>query len=213
MAARRELPTPVDFESTLRRFNLPVSSLRPHTKHPIRKSSTLPQYFDPLSEHEIPYMELPLLSEELSGRQEKVEKVHIPTSFPDFPSKHTYKYTPRDDTDGRNPKKIREEAAKAAKQGEEALRGLVRASKVRKQKEVRSMVEREPRAKVRYRLWERAMQDIMRRHGHEGDTGQLEIADHSMIVNSEAPSLRREAARTGKRAAVTAGEISSDTLG
>lgn len=141
---------------------------------------------------------LPLLGPELSGQTDRDIKPYIPNSFPQFPSKHTYKFTPQNDTRTRDPKSIREEAALNSQQGEDALRRLVRASKMRKQKEAKLLVERDNQGKERFRLWESTMKRFM--GGIRTDSnGQVEIADHSMIVNGDAIFSRKDATRLGKR--------------
>lgn len=101
----------------------------------------------------------------------------------------------------RDSKKIREEAARTAQQGEDALRRLVRASKMRKQKEVKSLVERDVHGKERFRLWELTMKRFMTAEGNGEHADAVEIADHSMIVNGEAMFARKEVPRFGKRSA------------
>ncbi|KAK4098391.1 hypothetical protein N658DRAFT_499444 [Parathielavia hyrcaniae] len=114
-----------------------------------------------------------------------------------------------------DPKKMREAAAKEAKAGEGALRRLMRASKIAKQKEVWSAAQRQPVRRERHNLWEAAMRELIedetRSRGREvapsalhGDKGRFEIADHSMIVNWETSCCRRDLPRTGGRKA-TAG--------
>ncbi|KAF6516918.1 hypothetical protein HZS61_004121 [Fusarium oxysporum f. sp. conglutinans] len=212
LAARREHPIPTDFEHALRRHNVSVSSLKPHLKPPVSKTQLFPGYVDVLPEDLDAYTTLPLLGEELSGQPDKDEKEYVPSSFPDFPSKHTYKFTPQEDTSIRDSKKIREEAARTAQQGEDALRRLVRASKMRKQKEVKNLVERDAHGKERFRLWESTMKRFMATEGRGENTDQMEIADHSMIVNGEALFSRKEVPKAGKRTAALAKKAHLDPL-
>ena len=114
-----------------------------------------------------------------------------------------------------DPKKLREAAAKEARLGEEALRRLMRASKIAKQKEVWSLAQRVPTRKERYNLWESAMREAIedepQEKGKSKETtaliashatmGRFEIADHSMIVNTEKKRSRRELVRPGARRA------------
>ncbi|KFA47193.1 hypothetical protein S40293_06717 [Stachybotrys chartarum IBT 40293] len=202
LAARRERPIPTDFEATMRRFNLPMSSLKPHLKHPIPQQEVTPTYAPFVPSDQDAYITLPLLSEDLSGQPDKESKDYIPSSFPDFPSRHTYRFTPQENTNLRDSKKIREDAAKSAKQGEEALRRLVRASKMRKQKEAKTLVESDTHGRERFRLWEAMMKRLMTKDGlsEHADPDQ-DVADHSMIVNSEAMFARKEVSRFGKRSA------------
>jgi hypothetical protein len=111
-----------------------------------------------------------------------------------------------------DPKKIREAAAMEAKLGEEALRRLLRASKIAKQKEVWSMAQKEPPRRLRYELWESSMRDLIEEEaraqgktvdfnaGH-GAAGRFEIADHSTIVNAETVYHRKEVQRNAGRKA------------
>jgi hypothetical protein len=115
-----------------------------------------------------------------------------------------------------DPKKMREAAAKESKYGEEALRRLLRASKIAKQKEVWSTAQREPPRRLRYELWESSMRDLIeeetRGQGKDvdagavhGAAGRFEIADHSTIVNAETAFHRKEVQRTGTRKALASG--------
>lgn len=199
LVSRREYPTPVDFEHTLRRYNLSTSSLQPHLKHRLRDVEPSRTYVDPSFADVEGHTTLPLLSEELSGQADKACKPYIPSNFPEFPSRHTYSFTPQEDLTIRDPKKTREEAAKTAQQGEDALRRLVRASKMRKQKEVKSLVEQDVQGKERFRLWEATMKRFMGVDARGDHADETEIADHSMIVNGEALFARKEGSRLGKR--------------
>ncbi|QUC20450.1 uncharacterized protein UV8b_04691 [Ustilaginoidea virens] len=201
LSSRRDHPNPTDFEAALRRFNLPISSLKPHLKNPIHVNQLVPTYDNVHVAEEDAYTTLPLLGPELSGQADKDARKYIPPSFPDFPSRHTYKFTPQEDTSVRDSKKIREEAARTAQQGEDALRRLVRASKMRKQKEAKSLVEIDDQGKERFRLWESTMRRFTGADPRIENTNQAEIADHSMIVNGDAMFARKEVSRLGKRSA------------
>lgn len=201
MAARREHPIPTDFELMLRYHNLSTSSLKPHLRTPIAKEDLTPKYTNIVATDPDALRTLPLLSSELSGQADKDAKHFIPASFPDFPSQHTYRCTLQEDTGTRDSQRIREEAARTAQQGEDALRRLVRASKMRKQKEVKSLVERDIQGKERFRLWETTMRRFMGTDGRGDNASLVDIADHSMIVNGDAIFSRKEVSRLGKRSA------------
>lgn len=183
----------------LGRHNVPVASLKQHMRLPVPKKALVPLYKPVPQASEDILAVLPLLGPELSGKADKDTKPYIPTTFPDFPSKHTYKFTPQEDVNNRDSKSVREQVARTAQQGEDALRRLVRASKIRKQKEVKSIVERDRHGKERFRLWEMSMKQFMGAEIRGESTDQLEIADHSMIVNSDTARHRKELARLGKR--------------
>ena len=210
LASRREHPLPSDFAAVFRRFNLPISSLKPHLQTPVE----LPKLLEPEPDVAASFLSmdgftpLPLLGKELSGAADKDAKAYVPSSFPAFPSQHTYRFTAQEDDNTRDSQKVREAAAINAQQGEEALRQLVRASKMRKQKEVKSMVQQDNEGKERFRLWELTMTRFMTSNTPAAH-GQVEIADHSMIVNGDVIYLRKDVSRMGKRAPATFSEHST----
>lgn len=182
----------------LRHHNLTLSSLKPHIKGRLSNQDTINRSENLITIDDT-FNSLPLLGEELSGQPDKESKAFIPPSFPGFPSTHTYRFTPQEDRRTRDSKQIREDAAKSAQLGEDALRRLVRASKMRKQKEVKSLVERDSQGKERFRLWESTMKRFMGGDRFREHADKVEIADHSMLVNADAKFSRRELSRLGKK--------------
>lgn len=133
--------------------------LRPHTKPPLDPS--LLQFEYPPSDQVEPVPETPakLLGPELSGAADKRSKNYIPPSFPAFPSKHTYKSTSLIPERERDTRKIREKATIAARNAEEALRRLVKVSKVGGHGRKRG-TENNERKRTRNLLWEKTMADL-----------------------------------------------------
>lgn len=133
------------------------------------------------------------------------------------PSQQSQRPLAPDEIPHGDPKKMREAAAKEAKAGEGALRRLMRASKIAKQKEVWSSAQRQPARRDRYNLWEAAMREMIEDDtrskgkdvssaGLHGDKGRFEIADHSMIVNTEKSYYRKDLPRAGVRKTAAAGK-------
>jgi hypothetical protein len=191
--ARRSLPTPLDFKYALAEFDLPIASIEPHLHPPIPLSKLTVQ-LEALPVEELPtYSAGMLLGDDLSGESDKKQKGYIPKRFPSFPSKHTYKWTEMESARETDPRKIREEAAKAARQGEEALRRLTKVSKVGKEKDVKKAASKDPKSKERHEMWEQTMGDLL--FGKQASTGQAagQEDDRSMIVNADRPFFRKGA--------------------
>jgi transcription initiation factor TFIID subunit 8 len=191
--ARRSQPTPVDFKYALAEFNLPITSIEPHLSPPI-PASKLHIQLDALPAEELTAdCGLPLLGEELSGQPDKQQKAYIPKRFPSFPSKHTYKWTEKESARETDPRKIREEAAKVARQGEEALRRLTKMGKAGKERDVKKAASKDPRSKARHGMWEKAVDDLMVNTQDSASRAAGERDDRSMVVNADRPYLRKGA--------------------
>jgi hypothetical protein len=189
--ARRSQSTPLDFKYALSRFDLPISSLEPHLKPPIPASKSQVQLeLEPVEEQKLG-SQLLLLGEELNGESDKRAKPYIPKRFPAFPSKHTYKWTEKESERETNPRKIREEAAKVARQGEEALRRLNKFSKVGKEKDIKRTAEKDPKSKERHELWEMTMGTLLSGKSAAPNGAPSKDKDHSLIVNSERRHFRK----------------------
>lgn len=189
-SARRSQPTPVDFQYALSEFNLPGSSIEPHLRPPIPRSKTQIQLEALPIEEPIKSIPAALLGVELNGELEKQKKPYIPNRFPSFPSKHTYKWTEKPSARETDPRKIREEAAKAARQGEEALRRLTKVAKAGKEKDVKNAASKDPSSKERHEIWEKTMQEFSM--GKRGEAvGKVDEDDRSMIVNADRKFYRK----------------------
>jgi transcription initiation factor TFIID subunit 8 len=204
-SARRDHPIPTDFDSTLKLYNTTTSSLRPHTQRILNPKLLAPLSYEVDTTDKDFQRPLPTLGPELSGDIEKKAKEYVPQRFPSFPSKHTFISTlPEEDPTRRDAKKTREAATQAAKQAEDALRGLFRAAKIPQQKEIRKQVERHAASRERHSVWEKLMAQKMREDGLHLDEAndeefQTGIANYSMIVNWAGDTLRMQAPKGVRR--------------
>lgn len=200
--ARRSQTTPLDFKYALAAFDLPIASISPHLKHPIPASKVVIQLEQLPSTDLATASILPVLGPALSGEPDKASKAYIPKRFISFPSKHTYKWTEKESARETDPRKIREEAAKAARMGEEALRRLTKVAKAGKEKDVKNAAAKDPTSKERHAMWERTMEtlsngNLKAREAEENDRG--------LIVNAERSYMRKGAPAKRKVAPVMEG--------
>jgi Transcription factor TFIID complex subunit 8 C-term len=126
LAARRTAPIAPDFESAFQALQVPTpeDQLAPRsTSKPPPPLSLLPTPPpDDFSDtHELPES---ILGPEVNAKEETWRDPHIPSTFPSFPSQHTFRDTavlpPRE----RDPRRIRELATEEGRLGEQALRKL-----------------------------------------------------------------------------------------
>lgn len=124
-------PIPQDFEFALQRAGIGTDELllqipSPPTKEPI--PTLLPS--PPPEEENLfdAFLGMPILSDALSGEDDRRRNSYIPAHFPQFPSKHTYCFTPVYTDRETDPQTIRELGTKDGRHGEEALRKLARAA-------------------------------------------------------------------------------------
>lgn len=186
-SSRRAEPIPSDFKYALAQFNLPISSLQPHLRPPVPKAKVdIKFHVEQFEEQKLNSQDI-LLGSELSGEPDRLARAYIPTKFPSFPSKHTYKWTEIECKRETDPRKIREEAAKIARQGEEALRRLNKVSRAANERDIKKAAQKDPQSKERHKLWEQMMGDLSQ--PQNGKSAKDE--DHSLVVNSERRYFRQ----------------------
>ncbi|KAI9643997.1 hypothetical protein NHQ30_007349 [Ciborinia camelliae] len=197
--ARRNAPIPHDITYAFNRYQLPLASLEPHLRPPISAPKLKLELEPAPKEDKTSKNIMRILGVELNGEVEKAQKSYIPKGFPAFPSKHTFKWTPKESERVTDPRKIREEAAKNARMGEEALRRLVKVGKVGKDRDMKRMAGRDPRSKERHELWERTMLSLAgdKSNAHAGNgkekMGELALDERSIVVNAEKQYFRKGA--------------------
>ncbi|KAI1002785.1 hypothetical protein K3495_g5421 [Podosphaera aphanis] len=196
LSSRRSQPIVTDFQYALSEFNIPLLSIMPHLRPPIPAPKLLVQ-LEPLPTDELAaIVNATLIGDELSGELDKKERPYIPANFPSFPSKHTYKWTEKESARETDARKIREEAAKVARQGEEALRRLTKIGKSAKKKDAKKTASKDPRSKERLEMWEEVMENLLLETNPNSSptheiSKNIENDSKSMIVNAERQYFRK----------------------
>lgn len=129
LAARRTAPIATDFESAFQAVQVPTpeDQLPPRSRPKPPSSISLlptPPPDDFFGTHELPKS---ILGSDLNGKEEKRRDGHIPSTFPAFPSQHTFRDTPILPPRERDPRRVRELATEEGRLGEQALRKLATA--------------------------------------------------------------------------------------
>jgi transcription initiation factor TFIID subunit 8 len=128
--------------------DIPPSLLQPHFEPPAPAEAPPPNTES-------------LLGAGLSGKADKETRSYIPSHFPPFPSKHTYKATPVFTSRENDPRKIREKATEEGILAEQSLRKLMAAQKAGIQKQNVGKRKRSKRMKESDKLWQEAMTDLL----------------------------------------------------
>lgn len=162
LSCRRRQPIPQDFTYALSQHKLTVSSLIPHLQPPVPPSKTQ-IWLEPANDAAPPVPDvLHFLGPALSGASDKEQRPYIPSHFPAFPSKHTYKATPEFTERETDPRAVRERATEEGRLGEEALRRLIGAGKAgdnQRYSHLRGKSAGGPRQKLED-MWQRTMQAV-----------------------------------------------------
>ncbi len=144
--------------------------------------------------HELPES---ILGADVNTKEEKRRDPHIPSTFPAFPSQHTFRDTPVLPPRERDPRRIRELAIEEGRLGEQALRKLAGAA--RGEVKLNSTVEAvdapvDPQRQNRLKkvetmesIFEETMKELAKAEKGPGMNGPAQDADSEMapIVNSE----------------------------
>jgi transcription initiation factor TFIID subunit 8 len=139
------------------------SSLEQHLDTGEIPPSLLQPSFAPPEPAEQPPPDLEgLLGPGLSGKADKDAKRYIPSHFPPFPSKHTWKATPVFTERENDPRKIREKATEEGILAEQSLRKLMVAQKKGLQKTNDRLGKRKRSKRIAEsdKLWEEAMKEV-----------------------------------------------------
>jgi hypothetical protein len=189
LAARRTAPIATDFESAFQAVQVPTPEdqlpprITPKPPSPLSLLPTPPPD-DFFNTHELPES---ILGSGLTGKEAKQRDPHIPSTFPAFPSQHTFKGTailpPRE----RDPRRIRELATEEGRLGEQALRKL--AGAVRGEGKLDLSIEA----------------DSVAVEAHRGERRKVEETMESMFEQT-----MKELAKTEKRAGLGGGGMNGD---
>ncbi|KAF2020378.1 hypothetical protein BU24DRAFT_416084 [Aaosphaeria arxii CBS 175.79] len=173
MSARRTSTVASDWVHALQAVGIKGSSvLEPHLDTGEIPPSFLQPAFEPPRPASPPPPDLEgLLGRDLSGKTDKEQRKYIPSHFPSFPSRHTWKATPVFTPRESDPRKIREKATEEGILAEQSLRKLMAAQKAGLQGDKARKQRRSKRIKQSDALWQDAMKDLQ---GQEEEREEVE---------------------------------------
>ena len=220
LSARRTMPVATDFETAIRALDLPwpFDQLGPYTTTPATNPPLLPTPPPEDLFHKVSQLPTSFLGPGLDGREDKKKDLYIPSNFPAFPSKHTYKDTPVFPTREVDPRRIRELATEEGKLGEEALRKLAGAIKAENTISVEKEILRDKAVQQRARQKqeddsiEDMFKDTMRELLKEQGTSTPQKFELAPKVNCERRFWMQDAAPSRWKDPVAVGEGRSDRM-
>ncbi|KAL9114733.1 MAG: hypothetical protein Q9227_001412 [Pyrenula ochraceoflavens] len=194
-ACRRIQPLPVDFEFAMKFTSLRFDSLIPELKR--SNNAIIPELLPTPPPESATTASLSFLGDEFDSKADSATRKYIPSNFPAFPSKHTFRHTSVYTEREQDPRRIRELAAEEGRLGEQALRKLAGAVRTEakidrddKGKDPDRGESKAQKANTLESMFEKTMQAVMRKETEEhpetarvdGDAVKLELAP---IVNCE----------------------------
>ncbi|KAI4158362.1 MAG: hypothetical protein LQ342_007492 [Letrouitia transgressa] len=126
-SCRRTQPIPQDFLQALHTHQLSLRALLPHLDPPVSAADSRITLSKEPEEKVEQQHHFDFLGPALNDPPNVQTKLYVPSHFPPFPSRHTYKETPDFAEREKDPRKLRERAIEEGRLGEEALRKLVSA--------------------------------------------------------------------------------------
>ncbi|KAI9806732.1 MAG: hypothetical protein M1825_006189 [Sarcosagium campestre] len=166
-SSRRIQPIPPDFGYALLSQKISFGDLDDFIRPTKNASTFLPPLPTPPPEDVPPPSLSSLLGPDLTVIEEEDSVPALPTHFPTFPSKHSFRATPDFPKRESDPRLIRERAMEEGRMGEEALRRLVVASAAGKRfsRTLGSGIDKGSSRQQRDQMWQRTMDMLAQRMG------------------------------------------------
>ena len=159
LSCRRTQAIPQDFLQSLHTHQLSLRSLLLHLDPPVSPSRTqFPLQIDTAQDDDEKHLKL--LGPLLNAEPDEKPRTYIPKHFPELPSKHTYKATPKYPEHEQDTRKVREKATEEGRLGEEALRRLVGAGAAKPAQESRPGRKVKSTRAASDELWVETMQAV-----------------------------------------------------